>query len=61
MQVKSNHFQQSYGGEGAIFGRRVAILHAGEVFACRQCRNLVYGSQLESEADRLALTMRAMV
>ena len=36
--------------EKAGCGRRVAILHAGKVFACRQCRNLVYGSQRESES-----------
>lgn len=33
-------------------GRRVAILYGGEIFACRKCQQLAYGSQRESEIDR---------
>ena len=33
-------------------GRRVAVLHGGRVFACRQCNRLAYQSQRESDDDR---------
>ena len=33
-------------------GRRVAVLHGGRVFACRQCNRLAYRSQRESDDDR---------
>lgn len=33
-------------------GRRVAVLHGGRVFACRQCNRLAYRSQREAEDDR---------
>ena len=33
-------------------GRRVAILYGGDIFACRQCHQLVYASSREDAADR---------
>lgn len=33
-------------------GRRVAVLHGGRVFACRQCNRLAYRSQREGENSR---------
>ena len=33
-------------------GRRVAVLHGGRVFACRQCNDLAYRSQRETDDDR---------
>ena len=33
-------------------GRRVAVLHGGRVFACRQCNRLAYRSQREAGDDR---------
>ena len=33
-------------------GRRVAVLHGGRVFACRQCKRLAYRSQRETTDDR---------
>lgn len=33
-------------------GRRVAVLHGGRVFACRQCNRLTYRSQREADGDR---------
>jgi len=33
-------------------GRRVAVLHGGRVFACRQCNHLAYASQREADDDR---------
>ena len=33
-------------------GRRVAVLHGGRVFACRQCNRLAYRSQREADDDR---------
>jgi hypothetical protein len=33
-------------------GRRVAVLHGGRVFACRQCNCLAYRSQRETDEDR---------
>lgn len=33
-------------------GRRVAVLHGGRVFACRQCNRLAYRSQRETDDDR---------
>jgi hypothetical protein len=33
-------------------GRRVAVLHGGRVFACRQCNSLAYRSQRETDDDR---------
>jgi hypothetical protein len=33
-------------------GRRVAILYRGEVFACRKCHQLVYGSQRQADWER---------
>ena len=33
-------------------GRRVAVLHGGRVFACRQCNRLAYRSQREAAHDR---------
>lgn len=33
-------------------GRRVALLHGGRVFACRQCNRLAYRSQREANDDR---------
>lgn len=33
-------------------GRRVAILYAGTIFACRHCHKLVYQSQRELKGDR---------
>lgn len=33
-------------------GRRVAVLHGGRVFACRQCNRLAYRSQRETTDDR---------
>ena len=33
-------------------GRRVAVLHGGRVFACRQCNRLAYRSQRETGDDR---------
>lgn len=33
-------------------GRRVAVLHGGRVFACRQCNRLAYRCQRESYDDR---------
>ena len=38
-------------------GRRVAVLHGGRVFACRQCNRLAYRSQ--READDNSATRRA--
>ena len=36
-------------------GRRVAVLYGSQkLFLCRKCSNLVYGSQMESDLDRLA-------
>ena len=32
--------------------RRVAVLHGGRVFACRQCNHLAYASQREADNDR---------
>jgi hypothetical protein len=34
-------------------GRRVAILYGGKIFACRNCYQLAYQSQRETENDRL--------
>lgn len=49
----------TYGGSRPWFlcplsgcGRRVAILYGGELFACRHCLGLAYGSQRESKAKR---------
>ena len=42
-------------------GRRVAVLHGGRVFACRQCNRLAYRSQRETDdgrATRRAHTIR---
>lgn len=33
-------------------GRRVAVLHGGRIFACRQCHRLAYRSQRETDDDR---------
>ena len=33
-------------------GRRVAVLHGGRVFACRECNRLAYRSQREADDDR---------
>ena len=33
-------------------GRRVAVLHGGRVFACRQCNRLAYRCQRETDDDR---------
>jgi len=33
-------------------GRRVAVLHGGRVFACRQCNRLAYRGQREADDDR---------
>lgn len=33
-------------------GRRVAVLHGGRVFACRQCHQLTYRCQREAADDR---------
>lgn len=33
-------------------GRRVAILYAGAIFACRHCHQLAYRSQHETDGDR---------
>lgn len=33
-------------------GRRVALLFAGQVFACRHCHKLAYRSQRETDGDR---------
>lgn len=33
-------------------GRRVAVLHGGRVFACRQCHRLTYRCQREADDDR---------
>ena len=33
-------------------GRRVAILYAGSIFACRHCHNLAYECQRETDDDR---------
>jgi len=33
-------------------GRRVAVLHGGRMFACRQCNDLAYRSQREADDDR---------
>lgn len=33
-------------------GRRVAVLHGGRTFACRQCNRLAYRSQRETDTDR---------
>lgn len=51
----------NYGGQRAWFrcpmagcGRRVAILYGGSIFACRRCHRLVYQSQRENIADRMA-------
>jgi hypothetical protein len=33
-------------------GRRVAVLHGGRVFACRQCDRLAYRCQREADDDR---------
>ena len=33
-------------------GRRVAVLHGGRVFACRQCNGLAYRCQREADDDR---------
>lgn len=33
-------------------GRRVAVLHGGRVFACRQCNRLAYRCQREFDDDR---------
>jgi hypothetical protein len=48
-----------YGGESAWFlcpaqdcGRRVAILYAGSIFACRHCHHLAYQSQREQRYQR---------
>ena len=48
-----------FGGERRWFlcpvadcGRRVAILYAGDIFACRRCQQLVYMSQQESRSSR---------
>lgn len=35
-------------------GRRVAVLYAGEVFACRHCQKLAYPCQRETYDDRAA-------
>lgn len=46
---------------GAGCGRRVAVLHGGRIFACRQCHRLAYRSQREtddSRATRLADAIR---
>lgn len=32
--------------------RRVAVLYAGQTFACRHCHQLAYSSQLETRGDR---------
>lgn len=49
------------GGQRAWFlcparscGRRVAKLYGGQIFACRDCRRLVYASQREHDYERLA-------
>ena len=49
----------TYGGKRAWWlcpavgcGRRVAVLHGGRVFACRQCNRLAYRSQREPPDDR---------
>lgn len=49
----------TYGGRRAWWrcpavgcGRRVAVLHGGRVFACRQCHRLAYRSQREALDDR---------
>jgi hypothetical protein len=49
----------TYGGRRAWFlcpavgcGRRVAYLHGGTIFACRQCHRLAYRSQRENADDR---------
>lgn len=34
-------------------GRRVAILYAGAIFACRKCYRLTYASKTENEEDRI--------
>ncbi len=51
----------NFGGERAWFrcpamgcGRRVAILYAGDIFACRRCYQLAYSSQREAVHDRAA-------
>ena len=36
----------------AACGRRVAVLHGGRVFACRQCHQLAFRSQRERDDDR---------
>jgi len=47
----------NFGGSRAWFlcpscGRRCAVLHGGSVYACRQCHQLAYESQRESDSDR---------
>jgi len=37
---------------GENCGRRVAILYSGEIFACRQCKGLVYDSQRSRAGTR---------
>lgn len=51
----------TYGGLRAWFrcpaaewGRRVAILYGGGIFACRRCYRLAYPSQREAAHDRVA-------
>jgi len=58
----------NYGGERLWFrcpargcGRRVRILYGGEIFACRQCHNLAYESQKESEEDRATRRAWALI
>jgi len=36
------------------FGRRVAILYGGGIFACRHCYQLTYPSQRETDYNRMA-------
>lgn len=47
----------NYGGRRAWWrcpccGRRVALLYAGKVFACRQCHRLAYSTQRQAPGER---------
>jgi Zn-finger protein len=49
----------NYGGKRPCFlcpargcGRRVAVLHGGGIFACRQCHQLAYQSQRDEKYER---------